>query len=104
MDTYPQDVLFCRLFNRKDLSQYCCKPSSFFCSNSLKCVSKHRLRCQGSTKCLLTSSVGNNVGDCLNRQDEYIFSLKCKLLTHVCTNKNGYDESHCKYWEILIDV
>ena len=119
--TYPEDILFCRLFNRKDLRQNCFESSpslSFLCLNSMKCISKHRLRdrmqdciyeedeatdqtcfsgkqhrlrCQTPSVCLLTSSIGNFIPDCLDRTDEYIIPMKSKLSRHLCTDKNTYE-------------
>ena len=93
------------------------KPS-FFCQDSLRCISKHRLRngiedcyysedelddqkclvtahqhrfkCSGnSPKCLPPSLIGDNIHDCKESDDEYLAELKWRLADYLCTKRNS---------------
>ena len=93
------------------------KPS-FFCEDSLQCISKHRLRdgindcyhgedefdnqqcyitkqqhrlkCSGdSPKCLSVSLIGNVADDCKESDDEYLAEFKWRLVYHHCEKRHS---------------
>lgn len=119
------DRLFCNYFAKTwvstpNIHEHCWKETqqSFFCPNSLQCISKHRLRdynvdcilfedehanqtcymenkhrlnCSGKSYCLSVSKIGDGIHQCLKGGDEYILPLKWILSDRICTVPNSVE-------------